>query len=54
MIVLAGAVLGAILGLILATRRKGNAFDKAQYAATLAIMFGLIGLLVSIGISRYS
>jgi len=54
MIVLIGAILGALLGVVLATKRKGNAYDKAQYAAALAILFAMIGLLVSLGITRYS
>jgi len=53
MIVLIFALFGVILGIILATRRKGNAFDKAQYATVLAIFFGMIGLLVSLGITYY-
>lgn len=53
MIVLIAAALGAVLGILLATRRKGNAYDKAQYAAALAIFFALIGLLISVGITEF-
>lgn len=54
MIVLIAAASGALLGVVLATKRNGNAYDKAQYAAVLAIFFALIGLLVSLGITRFS
>lgn len=53
MIVLISALLGAIFGFTHATRRKGNGFDKAQYATVYAIVFAMIGLLVSLGITRY-
>jgi len=52
MIVIAGVVLGAIWGGLLAKRRKGNGFDIAQYAAGYAIAFGIIGLFITIFVER--
>ncbi len=54
MIVIAGALLGAILGLMLARKRGGNKLDMAQYAASSAIAFSLIGLIATVIIHRMS
>ena len=52
MIVIGGALIGAILGGMTAARRKGNGFDIAQYAAGYAIAFALLGLLATILIEK--
>lgn len=52
MIVIAGAILGAILGGFLAARRKGNKADIAQYATVYAIAFALVGLVLTIAIEK--
>ena len=52
MIVIVSVVLGAIVGGLRARRRNGNTADIAQYAAVHAILFGLAGLIVTIGIDR--
>lgn len=52
MIVIFGALLGAIIGGTTAKRRKGNWADIAQYAVVYAIAFGLLGFLVTIGIEK--
>ncbi|MCI5110828.1 MAG: apolipoprotein acyltransferase [Marivita sp.] len=52
MIVLAGALLGAIIGALTAKRRKGNRADMWQYGAVYAIGFSLIGLILTIAIEK--
>ncbi|MFZ7090507.1 apolipoprotein acyltransferase [Primorskyibacter sp. 2E233] len=52
MIVIIGALLGAIIGGAKAARRKGNFADIAQYAAVYAIIFALVGLVATIGIEK--
>lgn len=52
MIVLAGAVLGAIIGVMTAKRRKGNRADMWQYGAVYAIAFSLAGLILTIAIEK--
>ncbi|MBV0911600.1 hypothetical protein [Anianabacter salinae] len=44
MIALGCALIGALWGGWLARKRKGNAYDMAQYAAGFGIFFGLVGL----------
>ena len=48
MIIFLGVVFGALWGGYLAKRRKGNKLDIAQYAASSAIAFGLLGLFITI------
>ena len=50
--VLTGIVIGAVLGAWRARRQGGNARDMAQWAAVYAILFGLIGLVLTIVIGR--
>lgn len=52
MIVIAGLVLGAIFGAVLAARRGGKRLDILQYAAGFGIAFCLLGLFVTIFIER--
>ena len=52
MIVLFGAVGGALLGARTAHKRDGNRLDMAQYAAGFGIAGTLLGLIVSIVIER--
>jgi hypothetical protein len=52
MIVIAGAVIGAILGGMTAARRKGNRADIAQYAFVYAVALALAGLVLTIAIEK--
>ncbi|MEN8658348.1 apolipoprotein acyltransferase [Marivita sp.] len=52
MIVLAGAILGAIFGTMTAKKRKGNRADMWQYGAVYAIAFALCGLILTIAIEK--
>lgn len=52
MIVAAGAILGAAWGAYLARRREGGPADMAQYAAGFAIAFGVLGLFLTLFLSR--
>ncbi|WP_339766403.1 apolipoprotein acyltransferase [uncultured Pseudosulfitobacter sp.] len=52
MIVIAGAIIGAIIGGLTARRRKGNRLDIAQYAAGYGIAFALVGLVLTVLIDR--
>ena len=49
--VLSGLV-GAIIGALIARRRKGRLLDVAQYAGAYFLAFAIIGLLVNIMILR--
>lgn len=49
---LGGLLIGAILGAIRAKMKGGNGLDIAQWSASFAIIFGLIGLFVLIFIER--
>ena len=52
MIVLAGLLGGAFWGGMTARKRGGNRRDIAQYAAVHAIIWGIVGLFVTLGIDR--
>ncbi|MCB1333042.1 MAG: apolipoprotein acyltransferase [Roseivivax sp.] len=52
MFVIAGAILGAILGALSARRRKGNGLDMAQYAAGYGILFAVIGMILTVVIEK--
>lgn len=52
MFVIAGAVIGALWGGLLARRRKGDRFDIAQYAAVFALVLALLGLFVTVFVER--
>jgi uncharacterized membrane protein YjfL (UPF0719 family) len=48
-----GAILGLLLGVYQAKRRKGTALDMAQWGAVYAIIFALITLVIDIVLIRY-
>ena len=52
MIVISGAVLGAVIGGYTAHKRSGNRLDIAQYAAGDALAFVVVGRIVTILIDR--
>ncbi len=52
MVIIAGFLIGALWGVVYVRRRKGTGFDIAQYAAVWAIIGGLIGVVITLGIER--
>ncbi len=52
MIVITALILGALFGAYRARRRQGSGFDIAQYAATHAIFFALLGLFATILVEK--
>lgn len=54
MIVIIGAILGALTGALVAKRRKGNTADILQYAAVYCLIFTLAGLFLTLMIHRFS
>jgi hypothetical protein len=52
MIVLAGAVGGALWGAYVAHARQGSPLDMAQYAAGFGIAFALLGVLATLLLER--
>ncbi|MCK0148733.1 apolipoprotein acyltransferase [Marivita sp. S6314] len=52
MIVIAGAIIGAIVGAMTAKKRNGNRVDIWQYGAVYAIAFSLGGLILTIAIEK--
>jgi UPF0716 family protein affecting phage T7 exclusion len=52
MIILGGLLAGAILGAVLAKKRGGKLLDQLQYAAGFGIAFSLLGLFITIILSR--
>ena len=52
MIVLAGALLGAVVGATTARVRGGNGLDMAQYAVGYAIAFAILNLFLTLVIGR--
>jgi hypothetical protein len=52
MLVIAGAVTGAVLGALAARKQGGNRLDMAQYAASGGIALGLVGMIATILIHR--
>ncbi len=52
MFVIAGLVLGALGGGLSARRRGGKVADIAQYAVAYAILFGLLGLFLTLFLDR--
>ena len=49
---LAGLLIGAIFGGLMARRKGGNRLDVLQWAAVNAMIFGVLGMLVLIFIER--
>jgi hypothetical protein len=49
---LGGLLIGALLGAMMARMRGGKPLDLAQWAAALAIIGGIIGLVILIVIDR--
>ena len=52
MIVIVAALAGAIIGGTTAARRKGSRLDIAQYAASFAIAFAVVGMIATVIIHR--
>lgn len=52
MFIFGGMFLGAVLGGLTAKRRGGKALDIAQYAAGFGILFTILGVIVSIALTR--
>ncbi|MBY6047563.1 apolipoprotein acyltransferase [Vannielia litorea] len=52
MIVLLAIILGALAGLLHASRRKGNRLDKLQYMAVYALIFAIVALFVTIALEK--
>ena len=52
MIVIAGFVLGAILGARVALKRGGRKLDALQYGAGYGILFAIFGLILTIIVGR--
>ena len=52
MIVVAGAVLGIIIGAYQARKHGGRGLDQLQYAAGYGIAFALLGLFLTIFIEN--
>ncbi|MDG2339657.1 MAG: hypothetical protein P8L32_00480 [Paracoccaceae bacterium] len=45
-------LLGAVIGSIIARRRKGTLLDILQYAGAFFIAFAIVGLIISVIIIR--
>jgi len=52
MIILIATVLGAAVGALQARRRKGKLADMMQYAFVYGVIFALIGLFITIILTR--
>ncbi len=52
MIILAGLVIGALLGVRHARARGGSRFDMAQYGAVWGIIGALLGVAATIAVER--
>jgi hypothetical protein len=52
MIALAGLLLGATYGAVIAKKRGGKTLDAVQYAAGFGIAFCLLGLFATIALER--
>lgn len=48
MIYLSAALVGAILGSVIAKRRKGKLADIVQYSVVFAIIFALVGMIATV------
>lgn len=52
MIVIAGALLGAFVGITLAKKRGGTRADIAQYAVASALAFSIVGMIATVIIEK--
>lgn len=52
MVVIAGLVLGAVGGALRARSRGGKMLDQLQYGAAYGIALGLVGMFVTIALTR--
>jgi Na+/H+-dicarboxylate symporter len=52
MIILAGALLGGIWGVLHVRKRGGTGLDMAQYAAVWALIGGVLGVVATIIVER--
>ena len=52
MIVAAFAIFGALIGGLTARRRGGAGLDIAQYAGSYALAFGIVGLFITVFLTR--
>ena len=52
MIVYAAMLIGAGFGALRAYRRKGSGLDIAQYAGVYLILFGILGMFLTIFLER--
>jgi cation transporter-like permease len=49
---LGGLLIGALAGALMARRKGGGRLDMLQWAAVLAIILGVLGMFVTVGITR--
>lgn len=54
MLIILGAVVGVVWGVVHARRANGNAADQAQYGAVFGIIGGLVMLFATLVISAWS
>ena len=52
MIILGGFLVGALLGGLIAVRRKGSRLDVLQYAAGYGILFAILAVFLTILLLR--
>lgn len=52
MIVVTGLIAGGALGALRARARGGNTLDMLQYGAVYAVIFGVLGALVTVLLAR--
>jgi MFS-type transporter involved in bile tolerance (Atg22 family) len=52
MFVIIGALLGAVLGSMIAKKRGGKRLDILQYGAVYAMIFAMLGLFVTLILHR--
>jgi len=52
MYILAGILIGAVIGYRRALKRGGNGLDRAQYAAVHAIVLAIVGLFLTVVLNR--
>ncbi|WP_298499438.1 hypothetical protein [uncultured Maritimibacter sp.] len=52
MIILAFTVFGVLLGVLQARKRRGKPLDLAQYGAVYGMIFAILGVFVTVFLSR--